>query len=164
MKYVDQLRDPRWQRKRLEIMERADFSCESCGDKSKTLAVHHRMYLRGRKAWEYENDLLECLCETCHEEKHRLQAELNAVLVMSADLEQVIGYAKGLYATVTNTTDEVDIGSWEQAAGFLDAWKERQLRPHDFLSLIENNKFRVNGDTTAQLLRKKIPTRSDDEG
>lgn len=153
MKYADQLRDPRWQRKRLEIMERADFTCESCGDEKKTLAVHHRIYLGGRKAWEYENEYLECLCEDCHTSKHNLQAELNAVLVMSGDIEQVIGYAKGIYCMITNTSDEVKITSWEQAAGFIDAWGKSKIRPHEFISLIEKDGHEISGDKMASLLQ-----------
>lgn len=151
MKYSDQLRDPRWQRKRLEIMEAADFACENCGGTDKMLAVHHRLYVKGRKAWEYERELLECLCEDCHQEKHRLQHELNALLLMSADLEQVIGYAKGIYAMTTDTKDEVSINSWEQAAGFLDAWKIRRIMPHDFIAMIEDKNYSLNGEIAAAL-------------
>ena len=64
--YWEQLRDPRWQRKRLEVMERANFTCEQCGDKASTLNVHHMAYLKGRRPWEYEQCQLVCLCETCH--------------------------------------------------------------------------------------------------
>lgn len=151
MKYADQLRDPRWQRKRLEIMERSDFACENCGEKTKTLAVHHRLYLRGRKAWEYESEFLECLCQECHSSKHDLQAELNAVLLMGADIEQVIGYAKGLYCMITNSKDEVAISSWEQAAGFIDAWGKNKIKPQDFLSAIEKDGHKISGNKMAAL-------------
>lgn len=151
MKYAEQLRDPRWQRKRLEIMERADFSCENCGNKAQTLAVHHRLYLRGHKPWEYENDLLECLCDDCHKSKHKLQAELNAVLVMSDDIDQVIGYAKGLYTHITNPEDEITIASWEQAAGFLDAWGHH-IKPHDFLAIIEKSDHKISGNEMASMV------------
>lgn len=68
--YSDLLRNPRWQRKRLEVMQRADFKCERCGDGTVTLNVHHTYYERGRKPWEYPNESLECLCEPCHEKEH----------------------------------------------------------------------------------------------
>lgn len=32
MTYTEQLQHPNWQRKRLEVMEAAEFSCELCGD------------------------------------------------------------------------------------------------------------------------------------
>lgn len=68
--YLEKLKDPRWQRKRLESLDLADWTCECCGDKSSTLHVHHKQYLKGREPWEYENDQLEVLCETCHSEEH----------------------------------------------------------------------------------------------
>lgn len=30
--YLEKLRDPRWQRRRLEVFERAHFQCEACHD------------------------------------------------------------------------------------------------------------------------------------
>lgn len=58
---------PQWQRKRTEIMQDANFTCQECGDSSTTLNVHHRCYIKGRKPWEYENHCLVCLCEPCHQ-------------------------------------------------------------------------------------------------
>lgn len=64
--YFEKLRDPRWQKKRLEIMQRAGFACESCGDNESTLNVHHGYYERGLEPWEYKSNTLWCLCEGCH--------------------------------------------------------------------------------------------------
>lgn len=68
--YSDKLRDPRWQRKRLEIMQRDGFKCQECTDDSVTLHVHHVRYIKGREPWDYPNGLLVTLCETCHERLH----------------------------------------------------------------------------------------------
>ena len=70
--YSDLLRDPRWQRKRLEIMQRDGFACAECGSADKTLNVHHRHYARGRAPWEYDNENLVTLCEDCHVEVSKL--------------------------------------------------------------------------------------------
>jgi len=64
--YSDLLKDPRWQKRRLEIMQRADFACEYCGDKTRTLHVHHLRYTKGASPWEYEEKDLKCVCEICH--------------------------------------------------------------------------------------------------
>lgn len=64
--YIEKLRDPRWQKKRLEIMSRDDFSCQKCGDDSSTLNVHHGYYRTGNQPWEYPNSSLTTLCEDCH--------------------------------------------------------------------------------------------------
>lgn len=70
MSYADKLRDPRWQKKRLEIMARDGWCCRRCASGTKTLNVHHRHYLRGAAPWEYPNDALETVCEDCHAAEH----------------------------------------------------------------------------------------------
>lgn len=65
--YWQKLRDPRWQKKRLEIMERDEFACRTCFESSKTLNVHHRFYEKNKEPWEYDNNVLVTLCEGCHE-------------------------------------------------------------------------------------------------
>jgi hypothetical protein len=70
--YSQKLRDPRWQKKRLEVMQYFDFSCEICGDSKSTLNIHHKQYLKGYQPWDYHIEQLSCLCETCHDEYHDL--------------------------------------------------------------------------------------------
>lgn len=65
--YTELLRDPRWQRVRLEVMQRDGFACRECGDKTGTLNVHHAFYVFGRAPWEYDRETLRTLCEPCHE-------------------------------------------------------------------------------------------------
>lgn len=67
--YSDKLKDPRWQKKRLEIMERDRFSCVFCHDKSSTLHVHHIAYFKNYEPWETPNGFLVTLCEDCHTNK-----------------------------------------------------------------------------------------------
>jgi hypothetical protein len=66
MTYAQKLRDPRWQKMRLRIMERDGFACRHCGDTRTTLNVHHKYYCWGAAPWEYEEHLLLTLCERCH--------------------------------------------------------------------------------------------------
>ena len=71
MPYQQQLRDPRWQRKRLLVLERDGWKCVACGDSKTELHVDHIQYRVKRiKAWEYRMDELQTLCRPCHEEKH----------------------------------------------------------------------------------------------
>jgi len=65
--YLAKLRDPRWQKKRLKILERDEWTCQICGDSESTLHVHHRRYIVGREPWEYHDGCLVTLCEGCHE-------------------------------------------------------------------------------------------------
>jgi len=75
-KYSEKLRDPRWQKKRLKVLERDYWTCQECGDKTTTLHVHHRKYIKGRNPWEYDDDVLITLCETCHEKIRSKKEEI----------------------------------------------------------------------------------------
>ena len=61
--YRRQLRDPRWQRKRLEVMARDRWKCRHCGTREKTLHVHHLAYTPG-PPWHIPLRLLLTLCLT----------------------------------------------------------------------------------------------------
>ena len=63
--YKTKLKDPRWQKRRLEILKRDDFRCLLCGSRDKTLHVHHRMYFGD--PWEAPDWALETHCEECHD-------------------------------------------------------------------------------------------------
>jgi hypothetical protein len=66
--YSEKLKDPRWQKRRLEILSKNEFACEVCGDDEETLHVHHIIYHHKRDPWNYEDNELQCLCEQCHKE------------------------------------------------------------------------------------------------
>jgi len=80
MTYYEKLQDPRWQKKRLEIMKRAGFSCEKCGSSSETLHVHHGYYAKSIDPWEYPNDTLWCLCGECHIEIEEIRDDIYSVI------------------------------------------------------------------------------------
>ncbi len=65
--YDDHLKHPKWQKKRLEILQRDAFSCTNCGDEESQLQIHHKKYVRGRMPWEYDDWDFTTLCEHCHE-------------------------------------------------------------------------------------------------
>lgn len=66
MTYAEKLKDPRWQKRRLEILQRDDWTCIWCGCKEKTLHVHHFCYTKGKEPWEAQEDELGTVCEDCH--------------------------------------------------------------------------------------------------
>jgi len=75
MTYADKLKDPRWQKKRLQIMDRDGFQCQMCFDREETLTVHHKKYIYGKEPWEYDGKYLITLCEDCHESVHYWEAD-----------------------------------------------------------------------------------------
>ena len=85
MTYSDKLRDPRWQRKRLAIMQRDGWKCRHCESTDKTLTVHHFLYCGN--PWEAEDKFLATLCEDCHIQRQELDlggkrslAEISAIM------------------------------------------------------------------------------------
>lgn len=66
--YSEKLKDPRWQKKRLEVMGYDSFKCVECGSESKTLNVHHTYYVSGRNPWDYPSRSLLTLCQDCHKD------------------------------------------------------------------------------------------------
>lgn len=96
--YSEKLRDPRWQKRRLEIMDAAGFKCVECGAGDKTLNVHHKRYLSGHDPWDYYDIDLACLCDDCHKAEHEIRDVLALSLSMMdrSQMETVIGYAAGV--------------------------------------------------------------------
>lgn len=95
--YAVQLKDPRWQKKRLERLQLAGWECENCGSSDDTLHVHHLRYFKGRSPWEYENDELAVLCEGCHTREHEAKDLLLAMLADAGpgSIERVVGLVGG---------------------------------------------------------------------
>ena len=77
--YKQQYLDPRWQKKRLEVLKQANWKCEKCKSEKKTLHVHHKKYFKDRDVWDYANKYLICLCEDCHEETTEKQKMLKYI-------------------------------------------------------------------------------------
>jgi hypothetical protein len=73
--YSEKLKHPKWQRKRLEIMQRDDFKCKLCNDSETTLNVHHYEYGQG-EPWDIEDSKLITTCEHCHSIIHEVLSEL----------------------------------------------------------------------------------------
>jgi hypothetical protein len=66
--YLELLRDPNWQRKRLEILQRDSFTCRNCRNSDETLHVHHLFYMPdGLPPWSTPDFGLITLCASCHE-------------------------------------------------------------------------------------------------
>lgn len=60
----DSYKDPRWQKLRLEVMDRDGWACVACLETGTTLHVHHKDY--HGEPWETPIGQLQTLCEDCH--------------------------------------------------------------------------------------------------
>lgn len=102
--YSDKLKDVRWQKKRLQIMAKQEWTCQNCGDTQSPLHVHHTEYKAGLEPWEYPEEMLICLCESCHESTHK--ASKTAIIdpleyeYKNGNIEEnargYVGYIRGL--------------------------------------------------------------------
>ena len=68
--YAQKLKDPKWQKRRLEMLTKANWQCYVCQDTEEELHVHHRQYFQGREPWEYEDRELCVVCKSCHTMLH----------------------------------------------------------------------------------------------
>ena len=82
--YSDLLRDPRWQKKRLEVLSAAGFKCEDCGSSDKELQVHHCLYKKGFQPWEYENHWFMSLCNDCHLWRQKVEKSIHETMAYIA--------------------------------------------------------------------------------
>lgn len=92
MTYSEKLKDPRWQKLRLEILSRDNFACKICGNGKEELHVHHRFYKKGKSPWDYESNLLVTLCATHHTQIERLNKTLLAYSSLSKQEFDALNY------------------------------------------------------------------------
>lgn len=77
--YTEKLKDGRWQKKRLEILDRDAWKCQQCGEDAETgtiLHVHHKRYFASREPWDVPSGSLVTLCASCHEIQTESVADL----------------------------------------------------------------------------------------
>jgi len=81
--YSEKLKDVRWQKKRLEVLERAGWKCEDCGAaEGVCLHVHHKWYEREKEPRGYPDECFVACCEDCHDAREQMKREM-AVLFPS---------------------------------------------------------------------------------
>lgn len=81
MKYSEKLFNPRWQKVRLEVFERDEWTCRCCQDNENTLTVHHLSYSPGKEPWDYPLDNFLTLCKTCHENEFEIRPDYEKMLL-----------------------------------------------------------------------------------
>ena len=79
--YIEKLKDPRWQKKRLKIFNRDNFTCQNCFDAKSTLHIHHLRYEPKADPWEYWDKDLITLCENCHKDEKEFRSDSEQALL-----------------------------------------------------------------------------------
>lgn len=151
LSYYELLKHPLWQKKRLEVMQRAEFSCESCGSTDKMLQVHHAYYEKAKSPWEYPDESLHCLCEDCHREAQDFKTLLNRQLgkVDLSDIPRLLGYAMALESNLYPMVP-IEVTSYEVALGIGDCW---DLTPEEIISAVQDGT--IDGYKLEELAKSK---------
>ena len=80
--YSEKLKDPRWQQKRLLVMQRDFFRCRDCNSSHHELQVHHCFYETGNP-WETEDVYLLTLCGPCHNKRHEKEKKIKRAVAIA---------------------------------------------------------------------------------
>jgi hypothetical protein len=117
--YSELLRDPRWQKMRLKKLEDAGWVCQRCMDGESTLNVHHNRYLKGHMPWEYDEQELTVLCESCHGEEHEAKDLRSALMARMAvdgpiSLNDFVAYGAGALSSYSWLMDPATTAMLDQ--------------------------------------------------
>lgn len=104
VKYSEKLKDPRWQKVRLQVFERDEWCCQRCFDSEATLNVHHCRYEKGKDPWEYPLNNFVTLCENCHNLEYETRG-YNEKLLLTAIREK--GFFSDDITFITNGINNI---------------------------------------------------------
>lgn len=114
LSYSEKLQDPRWQKKRLEILSRDKFKCTICGDGKQTLHIHHKIYNGNTSPWNYKKSDLATLCKTCHSQEHSNITLIDGGILKPKDFLTKYPEFKGLFTKIENHKGEWDLYLFEK--------------------------------------------------
>lgn len=95
------------------MLNAAGFACAQCNNKDETLHVHHKQYIKGRSAWEYDDEELVVLCESCHQREHEQADFINKLLacVPTEYKHDLVGILTGITYVTTGDNRIIDESS-----------------------------------------------------
>ena len=121
MSYFDQLKHPFWQKKRLFILERDNFCCCICSDTETELQVHHKEYISGRLAWQYDDSNLQTLCKFCHMVAELVKKESNSCPLVGHKLQSHNMHF--LWIIVSSPYQEISINTYTLHEDHIEVFK-----------------------------------------
>lgn len=125
--YAEKLRKPAWQKRRLKVMERDNWTCQLCKSTERTLNVHHLKYT-GEPHEAPDEDLI-TYCELCHSLVEKLKPSV-VTKIETFRIAEGYGFVakvpEGIYLGHMYTTElviDVSIGN-ERIPIVIDAIKK----------------------------------------
>jgi hypothetical protein len=133
--YIELLKDPRWQKKRLEILNRDEWCCISCYNAELTLHVHHLKYDSGKMPWEYDNRFLVTLCENCHKSQSgiNLRETFANAGILERDAENLAAAIKFLVPHYVNSEILTPQAVWSI---IMDLIRANDLNGDDYIKFL----------------------------
>ena len=110
MDYLEKLKDPRWQKKRLEILERDGWQCKLCHSKDKSLHVHHIHYIKGIEPWEMNSGFMITFCKDCHDYEREVWGD-------DSFIEEIGNILQSLWKSRYDTFDLINLSTAIEKAG-----------------------------------------------
>lgn len=94
-------KDVRWQKKRLEVLERCGWKCQfgGCTSADEQIHVHHIRYSDG-PVWDTPAEDLTALCSSCHEKITKVKRRIGALLHLEENF-----YALWTFAEIAEKDD-----------------------------------------------------------
>lgn len=121
--YSEKLKDPRWQKKRLQVLERDGWRCQNCWDEKTTLHIHHTYYFKNEDPWDCPNNSLITLCVNCHKYEHDLKNGSAEDVKRSIEEAQQNGYLLSDVEWLINTIME-GFHTRKEFSSFLYSFRE----------------------------------------
>lgn len=134
--YAKKLKDPRWQKKRLQILERDNWTCRDTGKTDEELQVHHCWYAKGTP-WETPDEYLITLSKSAHKRRQALELRakkaLGLIMARCVDdpedeLDSLAGLVKSLEAFVKDHDGLPVIVGYDAFSN----WAIHELNPANF--------------------------------
>jgi len=133
--FADKFEDPRWKRKRDDLLSRRNYECEDCGELHRDAQVHICYYTKGRKLWEYPDRAYKCYCPRHRIMRQRVEDDLKEILAdFSIDELDSLHLALKEFAAIRN-------GRRERVMEQLYADAKAERSKHDFIYEDEEDEY-----------------------
>lgn len=151
--YASKLKSPKWQKKRLEILDRDSYKCRFCEDEESTLHVHHISYSNGNP-WDIDSNLLITLCESCHAEEtlniKRISSDFITMLKEKAFTSHEIF---DLMVFLHTTDDRI---RWSRNVKFFDALEYFLRKESNYKLIIDEHQDAIKRSREKRKKQKKL--------
>ena len=107
--YIEKLRHPKWQKYRLEILQRDGFKCRECDDGNTNLQVHHKFYVKSWLPWYYPSEALITLCDKCHKDFEREKSLIISTIFSKFSRYEELNLINEIFENINSMQDLVSI-------------------------------------------------------